>query len=78
VVVAGRDSGSIAVIMNETCTVVPCFGDATGDEQVDVQDLVAVISAWGSKGPNAADINGDGVVDVSDLVAVVTNWGACL
>jgi hypothetical protein len=50
--------------------------DATGDGVVDVDDLVAVVLAWGdAAGP--ADLNGDGIVDVDDLVAVVTGWGAC-
>ena len=50
--------------------------EATGDEEIDVQDLVAVILAWNKPG-GPADINQDGVVDVQDLVEVVLNWGPC-
>ena len=56
-----------------------------GDNQVDVDDLLAVISAWGAcatPGPEcAADIVphylGDGLINVDDLLEVCTNWGAC-
>jgi hypothetical protein len=57
-------------------TPLPCPADVSGDGQVDVQDLVAVLLAWGSAG-GAADVNADGVVDVQDLVAVLLVWGPC-
>jgi hypothetical protein len=53
-----------------------CLGDVDGSGAVDVQDLVAVVLAWGSSDP-AADVNGDGTVDVQDLVAVIVAWGPC-
>lgn len=57
---------------------------------VDVDDLIAVVNAWGNC-PGApafcfADVksasgegqcNGNGVVDVDDLLVVINNWGAC-
>jgi hypothetical protein len=50
----------------------------TGDGVVDVDDLVAVILAWGAcpAPPEGcpADLNGDGAVDVDDLVAVILGW----
>jgi hypothetical protein len=56
-------------------------GDITGDGVVDVDDLLAVINAWGKcsapPGKCAADIapeEGDGVVDVDDLLVVINNW----
>jgi len=59
-----------------------------GDEVVNVQDLLAVIGAWGPCGdpnpPNCpADIApigppvGDDVVNVQDLLEVIGAWGAC-
>ncbi len=56
-----------------------CRGDANGDFQVNVQDLVAVVSDWGTGGQGN---NGDvapplGIVDVEDLLAVLQAWGAC-
>ena len=41
-----------------------------------MDDLVAVILAWGTDDP-AADVNDDGTVGVDDLVAVIVGWGEC-
>ena len=53
-----------------------------GDGAVNVQDLLAVISAWGTcpKQPascfaDVAPAPGDGVVNVIDLLFVISNWG---
>ena len=48
--------------------------DADGD--VDVDDLLAVINAWGACASSecAADINGSGAVDVDDLLMVLNAW----
>lgn len=60
---------------------IPCPGDITGDDVVNVSDLLAVINAWGpcQPPPNTcpADTNGDGSVNVTDLLAVINAWGAC-
>ena len=53
-------------------------GDVDGNGIVDVNDLLAVISAWGpcpipSNCP--ADLNHNGMVEVNDLLQVITNWG---
>jgi hypothetical protein len=60
-------------VRRATCS---CAGDVTGDGSVDVDDLTAVILAWGS-GDEAADTTGDGVVDVDDMVLVLLGWGGC-
>jgi len=59
-------------------------GPPIGDGTVNVQDLLAVIGAWGAcVDPNncPADIApaplGDDVVNVQDLLAVIGAWGAC-
>jgi hypothetical protein len=54
-----------------------CPEDINNDGDVDVNDLVAVIVAWGTSDA-AADVNDDSIVDVNDLVAVITKWGPCL
>ena len=56
------------------------LGDITLDGVVDVDDLLAVINAWGAcDEPCPADIapatNGDGMVNVDDLLMVINNWG---
>ncbi len=53
-----------------------CPGDVNADEEVDVTDLLQVISDWGSNA-SPADINNDGIVDVTDLLAVISSWGSC-
>ena len=59
-------------------------GDVDGNGIVDVNDLLAVVSAWGPcpapPTPCPADIApagppaGNGVIDINDLLLVVTNW----
>jgi hypothetical protein len=63
-------------------TVVPtpgvdCIGDADGDNDVDADDLTAVILQWGNTCPCTADVDDDNDVDADDLVAVVLGWGPC-
>jgi hypothetical protein len=53
-----------------------CPADINGDGVVGVNDLIAVVDAWGSDDASA-DVNGDGVVEVNDLIAIIDNWGPC-
>ena len=76
IIVAGQ-SGSIVLLSRAQ----PVPGDITCDGTVDVNDLLAVVSAWGPcPAPPAlcpADIapsGGDGQVNVNDLLLVITNW----
>jgi len=47
-----------------------------GDGVVNVDDLLAVINAWGAtSGP--ADVNFDNIVNVDDLLLVINAWGPC-
>lgn len=61
--------------------VIPCPADINGDNDVNVIDLLTVISGWGACPPPPtacpADINGDGLVSVTDLLAVINAWGTC-
>jgi hypothetical protein len=50
-------------------------GDAYPDCTVNVDDIIAVILAWGEH-VSPADITGDGTVDVNDLIMVIENWSA--
>ena len=50
------------------------FGDVYKRQ---VNDLLAVINAWGSCANCPADLNDDGLVNVNDLLAVINAWGAC-
>src|SRR5262249_1189256 len=56
----------------------PCAPDVTGNGQVDIDDLLAVINGWGACGvPCPADVNHSGQVDIDDVLAVINGWGAC-
>jgi hypothetical protein len=64
----------------------PCLGNSNGDGDVDVNDLLAVISTWGAcpncpPDPCLGDLSpypvGDCQVDVNDLLQVISHWGAC-
>jgi hypothetical protein len=52
--------------------------DITFDADVDVDDLLVVISGWGACAtamPCPADITGDGNVNVDDLLRTIVDWG---
>jgi subtilisin family serine protease len=50
-------------------------GDANGDGQISVLDIMAVIFAWGECGaPCPEDLDNNGMVDVLDLAEVILNW----
>ncbi|UCD74201.1 MAG: hypothetical protein JSV91_10470, partial [Phycisphaerales bacterium] len=50
------------------------YGDVNGDGVVDIDDVFAVLAAWGSCDDCPEDLNGDGVVDIDDLFEVLANW----
>lgn len=61
-----------------------CQADVNGNNLVNIDDLVAVITSWGAcPSPPAscpADVSpagGDGQVNIDDLVVVITGWGPC-
>jgi uncharacterized membrane protein len=55
----------------------PCPEDIDGNSKVDVDDLFALLNAWGACGDCPEDINDDGIVNVDDLFAVLNAWGPC-
>ncbi|MHC5024288.1 MAG: hypothetical protein ACYTGG_10335 [Planctomycetota bacterium] len=54
----------------------PCPADIDGSGAVGVNDLLAVLAAWGPGG-GPADLDDDGIVGVTDLLLVLASWGAC-
>ena len=75
---AGPILDTLGVLRNST-PVSFCLADITGNGQVDIQDLLAVLAAWGTADSDAdiAPPGGDGVVDIQDLLALLAGWGAC-
>lgn len=49
-------------------------GDVDGDGIVGVEDLLAVLGAWGACPGCPEDVNGDGVVNIEDLLEVLAAW----
>lgn len=58
----------------------PQPGDVNCDRLVNMDDLLAVISAWGPDAPQATfgsgtpDLNADRAVNIDDLLVIVNNW----
>lgn len=55
----------------------PCPGDIDGDSHVGVDDLLALIAAWGPCTGCSEDLDGDDHVGVDDLLALIAAWGPC-
>jgi len=54
-----------------------CVEDLTSDGTIDVNDLLAIINAWGLCLGCDEDINEDAWVDVADLLIIIAAWGPC-
>jgi hypothetical protein len=52
----------------------PCAADLDGDGAVGFDDLLTVLSAWGTPG---GDVDGDGDTGFEDLLIVLSVWGPC-
>ena len=53
------------------------LGDINGDGFVNVEDLLALLAAWGPCEEDCclADLDIDGTVGVEDLLLLLANWG---
>ncbi|MHC4989846.1 MAG: FG-GAP-like repeat-containing protein [Planctomycetota bacterium] len=77
VFVANDSSSDVSVLINDTCEPVrPCPGDLDDSGTIDVNDLLAVILAWGNAG-GPEDIDQDGIVGVNELIILVLGFGTC-
>ena len=57
-----------------------CGGDVDANGLVNVEDILSLLSEWGScDGISScfSDSNDDGSVDVNDLLMLIANWGTC-
>lgn len=71
------DNGQFDDVVMEPGIGAPCIGDVNGDNQINVADLLSVISSWGPCAGCPADVNGDNQVNVADLLTVISEWGPC-
>lgn len=53
----------------------PCPADFNGDGEVNTQDVLAFLNAWGAGDPRG-DFNGDGAVNTQDVLAFLNAWSA--
>ena len=68
--------GVVFIEGSSTGCVDSCIVDVTYDGIVGVNDLLFVLSQWGSN-CSESDFNIDGIVNVVDLLAVISSWGPC-
>ncbi len=67
--------------LNITCGS-PCPADLTGDDQVNIDDIFAVLGLWGDC-PDpcppycAGDLTEDCTVNIDDIFAILGEWGPC-
>ena len=54
-----------------------CLANLDGDNDVDVTDLLILITNFGSTGSLIGDLDGDQDVDITDLIALIAAWGDC-
>jgi len=54
-----------------------CPADLSGDGVVDVNDILAIVSAFGGCSDCPEDIDGDGEVGVNDILIAIAAWGPC-
>lgn len=59
-----------------------CAADISGDGEVNVTDMLALLGVWGPCAAPCppqcpADINNDCVVNSNDLLALISAWGSC-
>jgi len=60
--------------IGDSCT--PDCPDIDDDGQVGANEILLVISYWGSN-DNDVDVTGNGVVDAKDLLFIIEHWGVC-
>ncbi len=66
--------GNASVMEQSNILRASCPEDVNGDGIVDITDLLAVIAAFNTAGPQG-DVNGDGIVDITDLLLIIGAFG---
>ena len=59
--------------ISDTCDDCP---DMTGDGLVGTDEILHIISSWGTDDP-VADVDGSGIVDTNDILVILSAWGPC-
>lgn len=61
----------------DECEGLYCDADVTLDCQVNIDDVFAVLAAWGPCNGCPEDLDDNGTVDIDDLFIVLGDWGPC-
>jgi hypothetical protein len=54
-----------------------CIEDLSGHGSVGIEDLLILLSAWGTDPGGPPDFDGDGAVGINDLTILLAAWGPC-
>ena len=54
-----------------------CAEDLSGDARVGIEDLLILLSVWGTDPGGPPDFDGDGTVTINDFTILLAAWGAC-
>ena len=73
---SGEDNMTMSIMSADVESAGHCYllGDVNMDNNVTIDDILLLLSAWGQ---NYFDLNGDLTVNVDDLLIVINNWGPC-
>ncbi len=55
----------------------PCPADIDGNGTVSTNDLLGLLSAWGTDPGGPPDFDSNGLVGTSDLLILLSSWGPC-
>ena len=77
VTAAGKSAVFSYMLEHSKSMVAACPADISGDQVVDINDLLFLLQQWGSVGDTASDIDTSGVVDVDDMAHLIGEWGPC-
>ncbi|MBC8203413.1 MAG: hypothetical protein H8E91_06245 [Planctomycetes bacterium] len=58
--------------MPDDCTA--CLGDFIEDGAIDIDDLLFLMSVFGTP---EGDLDEDGTADINDLLILIAGWGEC-
>ena len=77
VTAAGKAAVFSYMLEHSKSTVSDCPADITGDQVIDIHDLLLLLGEWGISGDSTSDIDASGTVDVDDLLLLIIAWGPC-
>ena len=68
----GLDMIGVLVLASDRCT-----ADLDGSGEVDFEDLLILLTAWGPCDECPEDLDGNGAVEFNDILLLLATWGPC-